>query len=317
MKTLFMQLPNYRSWLVAALGFGLALSCKQAPEPAAGAETATADIQTPVTVTGTSNDPLSEYIELNATASFLQKNFIKANATGYLQSNFTQPGQYVHKGQVLFTVKTKEAESIGNAVNKLDSSFKFSGTNSIRAGGEGFITQLNHQAGDYVQDGEQLAIVSDMNSFAFLLDLPYELRPYMQNKKTVELVLPDGEKLQGSVAGSLPTVDPAAQTQSIFIKVHATHSIPENLIAKVRVLKNVKNNTVSLPKAAVMTDETQSAFWIMKMTDSTTAVKVPVTKGIETTDRVEILTPVLTHTDRILLTGQYGLADTAKVKIIQ
>ncbi len=29
-------------------------------------------------------------------------------------------------------------------------------------------------------------------------------------------------------------------------------------------------------------------FWVMKMTDSITAVKIPVKKGIETTDRIEI-----------------------------
>ena len=292
----------------------LFFSCKQAEkEPSEAAPQA---VQTPVTVTGISTEPLADYIELNATSAFLQKNYIKANANGYLQSNFTQPGQYVSKGQVLFTIKTKEAQAIGNAVNQLDSNFKFSGTNAIRAGDKGFITQLSHQAGDYVQDGEQLAVVSDMSSFAFLLELPYELRPYMQNKKTVTLTLPDGEKLTGTVAGSLPSVDPASQTQSIFIKVNASHSIPENLVAKVSIPKTLKANTVSLPKAAVLADETQSEFWIMKMIDSSTAVKVPVTKGIETSDRVEILKPPLSSTDKILLTGNYGLADTAKVIII-
>jgi hypothetical protein len=53
----------------------------------------------------------------------------------------------------------------------------------------------------------------------------------------------------------------------------------------------------------------------MKMIDSTTAVKVPIKKGIETTDQVEILSPVFSTGDRILVTGNYGLPDTAKVKI--
>ena len=309
-----MQQNKYRfvffiAWL------GLIVSCGQTEK--APAEEAHEAAETPVTVTNVSTTPMQDYIELNASSAFLQKNFIKANANGYLQSNFTRPGQYVNQGQSLFTIKTKEAQSIGNAVNQLDSNFKFSGTNIIKAGGKGFITQLNHQAGDYVQDGEQLAVISDINSFAFLLDLPYELRPYMQNKKTVDLVLPDGEKLLGTVAGSLPSVDPASQTQSIFIKVNAGHAIPENLVAKVRITKNLKDNTVSLPKAAVLADETQTSFWIMKMTDSNTAVKVPVKKGIETNDRIEIVSPLLSASDKILLTGNYGLADTAKVKIIQ
>jgi multidrug efflux pump subunit AcrA (membrane-fusion protein) len=307
-------MQNYSRLFVFLLGACFSGSCKQ-PEKKT-AEAAPEIVQTPVTVTGISTEPIAEYIDLNATSAFMQKNYIKANANGYLQSNFTQPGQYVNKGQVLFTIKTKEAQSIGSAVNQLDSNFKFSGTNAIRAGENGFITQLNHQAGDYVPDGEQLAVVSDMSSFAFLLELPYELRPYMQNKKTVDLILPDGEKLIGTVAGSLPSVDPASQTQSIFIKVNTSHPIPENLVAKVRIPKTFKNHTVSLPKAAVLTDETQSAFWIMKMIDSSTAVKVTVTKGIETVDRVEILTPTLAATDKILLTGNYGLADTAKVTII-
>ena len=292
-------------------------SCKQGGAAAADEAPPQEAVQTPVTVTAVIIGSLAEYIELNATSSFMQKNYIKANANGYLRSNFTQPGQYVNAGQVLFTITTKEAQSIGNAVNKLDSSFRFSGVNTIKAAGRGFITQLNHQAGDYVQDGEQLAVISDLNSFAFLLDLPYELRPYLQGNKTVEVILPDSEKLAGTISRSLPTVDPASQTQGLVIKVNASHPIPENLVAKVRIVKLFKAGAVSLPKAAVLADETQTSFWIMKMTDSVTAVKVRVTKGIETNDRVEIIAPPLTTADRILLTGNYGLADTAKVKIIK
>lgn len=292
----------------------LLLSCKS-KEPAA--EEAPHEVQTLVTVVSISNEPIAAYIELNATSSFLLKNYVKANANGYLQTANARPGQFVSQGELLFTVKTKEAQSLGNAVNQLDSTFKFSGTNSIRAGAKGFITQLNHQAGDYVQDGEQLAVISDLNSFVFLLDLPYELRPYVLNKKTVELLLPDGEKLIGTIASAMPTVDAGSQTQSIVIKVNANHSIPENLVAKVRIAKTIKSNAASLPKAAVLSDETQVNFWIMKMLDSVTAAKVIITKGIETADRIEIVSPSFSANDKILVTGNYGLGDTAKVKIIQ
>jgi multidrug efflux pump subunit AcrA (membrane-fusion protein) len=115
----------------------------------------------------------------------------------------------------------------------------------------------------------------------------------------------------------MPTVDSAAQTQSVIIRVKTTHPIPENLVAKVRILKTLRTGAVSVPASAILTDETQTDFWIMKLTDSVTAVKVPITKGLATKDRVEILTPVLTDSDRILITGNYGLEDTAKVKIIE
>ena len=39
--------------------------------------------RTPVTVTGISNEPMEESVELNAVSSFLQKWIVRANATGY------------------------------------------------------------------------------------------------------------------------------------------------------------------------------------------------------------------------------------------
>jgi multidrug efflux pump subunit AcrA (membrane-fusion protein) len=270
---------------------------------------------TPVKAVRVSLDPMTEYVELNATSAFLQKSYVKSNVNGYLQSASIRLGQYVTKGQGLFTVRTKESQSIGNALSKLDSSFRFSGTNSIRANTNGYITQLSHQSGDYVLDGEQLAVISNMNSFAFLLDLPYELRQYVLNSKTVQVILPDGEKLNGTIGPFMPTVDAASQTQSIVIHVASSHPIPENLIAKVRIIKNERMNASSLPRSALLTDETQTEFWVMKMTDSSTAVKVPVQKGIETVDRVEILSPHFSQGDLILVSGNYGLRDTAKVRI--
>ena len=300
-------------WLLVILGTA---ACKGGEKKeAAGEKTASAG--TPVTVTGISTAPLTEYTELNATATFLQKSYAKANVNGYIQAVNASPGKYVSAGQVLFTIKTKEAQSIDNSINKLDPSFKFSGVNNIKASSSGYVTQLSHQAGDYVQDGEQLAVISDANSFAFLLNLPYELKQQIENNKTVELLLSDGTKLSGIVSGAMPSVDPASQTQNIIIKVPNAEKIPENLIAKVRIATASKANTVSLPKAAVLTNDVQSEFWVMQLTDSNTAVKVPVKKGVETKDRVEITEPKFSASDKILLTGNYGLPDTAKVQIVQ
>jgi hypothetical protein len=276
-----------------------------------------AEAKTPVTVATISVEPMEEYVELNATSSFLQKWIVRANATGYLQSASVQLNKYVSSGQILYTVKTKEAQSIGNSINVLDSSFKFTGVNSIHANGGGFISQINHQNGDYVQDGDQLAVITDTKSFVFLLDMPYELRPYIINKKSLEMVLPDGEKLIGIIGGNMPSMDATSQTQSIILKVNTGHALPENLIAKVKVVKSYKGNTSSLPRAAVLTDETQSEFWVMKMFNDSAAAKVVIKKGIEASDRIEIISPAFTAADRILVTGNYGLGDTARVQIVK
>lgn len=272
---------------------------------------------TPVTVTTVADSSLTDYIDLNAISSFLQKSYIKANANGYIQKSNAQPGKYVSKGELLFTIKTKEAQTIGNSINVLDTTFKFSGVNPIRASSPGYITQLSHQTGDYVQDGEALAVISDRSSFVFLMQLPYELRSSVNLKQDVQLLLPDGTELAGKATSFMPSVDSLSQTQAISIKVNTGRQIPENLVAKARIIRSHKSNTVSLPKSALLSNETQTEFWVMKLINPNTAIKVPVQKGIEAGDRVEIISPKFAPQDKIVVTGNYGLADTAKVKIVQ
>lgn len=304
-----------RTYIIACL-LTLLFSCKSKDQPADEGDAAIAS-QTPVTVTTVSDSTLVDYVDMSATSVFLQKNFMKANANGYIQKVNTQLGHYVSKGETVFTIKTKEAQSIGNSINVLDTTFKFSGVNRIKAPGSGYITQLNHQQGDYVQDGEQLAVISDRSSFAFVMQLPYEMRRYVQNNQDVQLLLPGGEKLTGKVSSVMPSVDTLSQTQGMVIRVNSTNLIPENLVAKARIIKSERPGTASLPKAAILTNETQTEFWVMKLINPTTAVKTPVTKGIESGDRVEILSPKFSATDKIVVSGNYGLADTAKVKIVQ
>lgn len=289
-------------------------ACKGQDKPADAGE---AKAQTPVTVTTINDSSLTDYINVNAISSFLQKNYVKANAIGYLHQVNAKIGQYVNKGDLLFTIKTKEAQAIGNSINILDSTLKFSGVNRIRASDHGYITQLLHQVGDYVQDGEQLAVISDRSSFVFLMQLPYELRSYVKNNQAVQITLPDGQKLNGSIASFMPTVDTLAQTQGVAIRIPSDKQIPENLVAKARIVKTLKLNTTSLPKLAILANETQTEFWVMKLINPTTAIKVLVKKGIETGDRVEILSPRFSATDKIIVSGNYGLADTAKVKVVQ
>ncbi|GAA4088881.1 efflux RND transporter periplasmic adaptor subunit [Mucilaginibacter panaciglaebae] len=303
--------------LFLALGILMSLLACKGKTDAGDEGDAKVETITPVTVTTINDSTLVNYISLNATSTFQQKNIVKANANGYVQNIHIQPGQYVNKGQLMFIIKTKEAQTIGNTINVLDTTFKFSGINRIKAPEHGYLTQLNHQSGDYVQDGEQLAVISDRSSFAFVMQLPYELRSTVKSNQLVELTLPDSRTITGRVAAFMPSVDTASQTQGVVIRIKTDSAIPENLIAKARIIRSSKSNTQSLPKTAVLTNETQTDFWVMKLINSNTAVKVPVSKGIDAGDRVEILSPKFSPSDQIIVTGNYGLADTAKVKVVK
>lgn len=289
------------------------VSCKsnQSSDTSAPAD----EVRTSVTVTSVTYQPLQDYIDLNATSAFLQKDFVKSNLNGYIQKANIKFGDYVHRGQILFVLKTKEAQAIGNEVNQLDPSFKFSGVNVIKADASGYIGEINHQSGDYVQDGEQLAVINDSRSFVFVMNVPYQYKTYVPVGKQVEITLPDGELFSGTVKPSLPIVDSVSQTQAISLSINSAHNIPVNLVAKVKIVRASKTAAVTLDKRAVLSDESLNNFWVIKMINDSTAIKVPVKTGIETTDKIEIISPEFSPNDKILLTGNYGLGDTALVKI--
>ena len=218
---------------------------------------------------------------------------------------------------MLFTLKTRESKALGNTINKIDPSLNFGGDIRVKATSNGFVSSINVQEGNYVQDGDPLAIINDVNSFAIVLSLPYELIKFVGVGATLDAFLPDGKAIKTTVSKFMSTVDATSQTQNVILKVIGKQDIPENLIVKVRINKSSNSNTVSLPKAAVLSDETGTDFWIMKMINYNTAIKIPIRKGEETEDKVEILSPVLNKEDRILLTGNYGVADTIMVKVIK
>lgn len=273
-------------------------------------------VSVPVTVTHIDTTAIESFVDLNATTAYLIKNTIKANTTGYLETVKVASNDFVSNHQLLFSLKTREAKVLGNTINKIDPSLNFGNAIQLRATCNGFVNAVNVQKGDYVQEGDVLAIINDANSFSIVLSLPYELRKFVTLNEILNVYLPDGTTIQTKVDKYMPSVDPASQTQNVILKSIKAVNIPENLVVKVRIDKTVANKTISLPKQAVLSDETQTDFWIMKVVGNNLAIKVPIKKGIESSDKVEILSPKLKTSDQILLTGNYGVGDSIKIKII-
>lgn len=256
---------------------------------------------------------LANVVTLNATASYLLKSDVKANTNGYITKITIKMAAHVNKGMLLFGLETKEAQALGNTINKLDPSFHFNGNTTVVSPATGYVAMLNHQIGDYVQDGEILATITDANSFGFVVDVPYEYLQVVKSKKILPITLPDGIVLQGSIAKVMPTVDAVSQTVKILLKV-APNDIPENLIGTISFSKNLDYG-LSVPKMAVLSDEGQTSFWVMKLMNDSTAIKTIIEKGIETDKFIQVKSGDLTTKDRVLISGNFGLADTAAVHI--
>ncbi|AFH47887.1 RND family efflux transporter protein [Ignavibacterium album JCM 16511] len=269
---------------------------------------------TPVKVANPAETSLIDYMSFNANTVFMKKEIVRSTFQGFIQKVYKNIGDYVNAGDVVFQVITKEAYATDSLQVKLSDEV-FSGIVNIKSKTSGVLTELNFNVGDFVSDGEQLAVISNPNSLAVLLNVPYQHISKIRLNSSCILVFPNGKEIKGIVSKSLPSVDPVSQTQTFLIDFVDGKNIPANLNLEVKIPVNVIKNAIVVPKSAVQSDETLTNFWIMKLINDSTAVKTIITKGIENDTLVQIINPKLLLTDKIIVDGAYGLPDTAKVVV--
>ncbi|MBD2767734.1 HlyD family efflux transporter periplasmic adaptor subunit [Hymenobacter sp. BT664] len=269
-----------------------------------------------VTIGTIRTDTLTDVLHLSAVSAFPAKDALRATTTGYVLPPSPVVGQRVRAGQTVFTIQTKESRVLHLDQLTGDPRLKFSGIIQIKSARNGVLATVDKLAGDYVQDGEQLGLTYDKSRFGFVLDVPATQLRYVHSGQSCRIRLPDGRVLRGRVAEMLATADVSIQTQRYTIRpIGAIPDLPENLAVQVEIERTAPHLASTLPRGAVLTDETQSQFWVMRLLNDSTAVKVPVTVGTQEPDRVEIKTPRFSAQDQILLSGNFGLDDTAAVKV--
>ena len=109
----------------------------------------------------------------------------------------------------------------------------------------------------------------------------------------------------------------SSQTVRYIVRLSEPERLPENLVSKIKIVKESVKTAISLPKTSILTDETMQSYWVMKLVNDSMAVKVPVTTGIREEEYVQIILPVFNDSDLFLTSGNYGLGDTAFVKVIK
>ncbi len=273
-------------------------------------------VKTPVTVVPVAFKPISETVDLSAVTVFMSKNIVRSTTTGTIEDISVTPGDFVNKDGLLFTIKTREAMAIQNSLAG-DSTLGFKGIIKIFSPKEGIISSISHQYGDFVQEGDELAVVSGQNSLVFVLEVPFEFKGLIEKSSTCSLKLPDNTTITGIIRGRLPEMNVQAQTVSFIVKPVTSSRLPQNLIAVASIIKSSRKNAMVIPKPAVLGNEALTEFWVMKLINDSTAYKVSVRKGIETNSEVEITEPSFLPSDRVILTGNYGLPDTASITIMK
>jgi multidrug efflux pump subunit AcrA (membrane-fusion protein) len=256
---------------------------------------------------------LDDNLVLNANTLFQKKEIVRATFQGYVTKFFKKVGDQINAGDDILQMQTKESSNGGVDINIGKESFK--GLVTVKAKTSGVLTEQNHNIGDYVSDSEQIVVISDPTSLIIELNVPYQFISEVKLGSNCLINLPTGKYLQGNIYKILPSVDQSAQTQKFLILLKQNENLPENLNVSVKIPTKIIHNAITIPKTALMTDETQSKFWVMKLINDSTAIKVDVIKGIENEKMIQLIGSSITTNDRVVSEGAFGLPDSAKVLI--
>lgn len=123
----------------------------------------------------------------------------------------------------------------------------------------------------------------------------------------------DGQTFPGRIIAISPAVDPATGVGLARIRVpNAAGQLRLGMFLSAEVAVETHTHTLVVPPQAIYRDEAGEPR-IYIVTDGT-ATAAAVKLGIETKDRVELLSGAK-EGDTVIFTGGYGLPDTAKVQI--
>jgi hypothetical protein len=148
-----------------------------------------------------------------------------------------------------------------------------------------------------------------------MLNVPYQYSPNIKVSDSFPIKLADNKEFTAKVIKKIPSIDAANQTQSFVLEPDISVNVPANLNLIVKIPLKSIGHAIALPKSAIITNETESEYWVMKIINDSTAVKLDITKGIETDSLVQVIEPNLSMSDRFITEGAYGLPDTVKVVV--
>jgi len=255
-------------------------------------------------------------VNLNGKTIYLKKNIIVSPIPGYIIKMNIRYGEVVQKNDVLFEVQTKESKALEN-----NNTFKENaGIVKVLAPAGGIINELNiNETGGYIVEGGPMCSIVETGDFVIQMNVPFLYNALVKRNMKCKIILPDNDNtvLDGYVYKILPIINETTQTQNVLIKTSSSRHLPENLNLIVQFINEKHSCSLLVLKEALMTNETQSEFWVMKIVDKNLAVKVPVIKGIENDSIIEISSPEIIKDDLLISEGAYGLPDSTFVKVVK
>jgi membrane fusion protein (multidrug efflux system) len=185
----------------------------------------------------------------------------------------------------------------------------------IRSPIDGVVAKRLIKVGNTLTPNQAVYVVTDFNHLLAVLYVPENALARIKAGQPAELSADAmaGHVYTGRVARLAPVVDPQTGTFKVTVEVdHNEHGLAPGMFSRVSITYDVHQNTLTVPRAAIMTEDGESAVYVV---NSGTAHRVPVSLGYADGDKVEI-TKGLKNGDSVVTLGQNSLKDGTKVAIV-
>ncbi|MCB1008355.1 MAG: efflux RND transporter periplasmic adaptor subunit [Acidobacteria bacterium] len=185
----------------------------------------------------------------------------------------------------------------------------------VRAPIAGTVTARNVKVGDTVAVNQHLFDLVDFDSLVALVYVPEKELPAVAVGQEARLAPPAAPDrlFAGAIDRIAPVVDPKSGTVKVTVKVPYESGLRPGMFLEVELVTAVEPDALLVPKRAIVPDGTQLAVW--RLVDGDTVERIWISPRLEDREKVTV-GDELTAGDRVVIAGQAGLKQGAKVELV-
>lgn len=187
---------------------------------------------------------------------------------------------------------------------------------TVRAPISGVVSERHVKVGNMVRTSEPAFRITALRALRAVMHLPERELGKIRVGQPAQLTLDalPGEAFEGAVKLISPLVDPATGTFKVTIDVRdRSGQLKPGMFGRVHIVYDTRGEALLVPKEAVLAEDNESAIFVVHADG--TAHRTIVQTGYTTGPHIEILDGVQAG-DRVIVTGQSALRDSAKVEVI-
>jgi multidrug efflux pump subunit AcrA (membrane-fusion protein) len=325
-----------RRLALAALAALLALAgCSRPAEDSSDAPAA--NLRVPVSVRGLVRGSIEADVIAVGNTEALRREKVLSPVAGRVVSLKVLEGSFVHAGDVMVVLRTREAQATLEGADALlraaatqreraeaerarSLADSVQGQVLIRASFDGVVAARAAAEGELVGEQTELLTLIDPATIVFMADVPASNIAGIRPGLAARILL--ARSAAGGIDATVDAVSPEADAQSQSVKVRLRFRalspderrlLKSNLAGTARIITELRRNVLLVGRSALLHDDETDGYSVVIMTDDSLARIVPVTLGARTDSLVEIRSPALREGQKVITQGQYALAESTRV----